>query len=142
MLYIVCRIFNNNVGFNFSWQSVDATKCQSHVRNIGYDIECLGHNSTYRYFKGTKISAQFDANGCHIGFTISGTNVYDMKFIENTILKARKRSIYLAKENNITMNLYLDKGYYGVPAEILAFTYGYESHIQSRGEEKKEDRRL
>lgn len=40
------------------------------------------------------------------------------------------------------MNLCLDKGYYGALAEILAFTYGYESHIQSRSEEKKKDRRL
>lgn len=39
------------------------------------------------------------------------------------------------------MNLCLDKGYYGAPAEIIAFIYGYESHIQSRGEEKKKDRR-
>ena len=35
----------------------------------------------------------------------------------------------------------LRQRYYGAPAEIIAFTYGYESHIQSRGEEKKKDRR-
>lgn len=36
LLYaIVCRVFNENVGFDLSWQSIDATKCQSPVRNIG-----------------------------------------------------------------------------------------------------------
>ena len=142
LLYaITCRVFNEKVGFDFSWQSVDATKCQAPVRNIGYDNEALGHNPTDRGFKGTKISAQFDANGYPIGFVISGANVHDMKLLENTIIEARKKAIYLAKENNIKMNLCLDKGYYGAPAEIIAFIYGYESHIQSRGEEKKKDRR-
>ena len=44
---------------------------------------------------------------------------------------------FILQNKIIKMNLYLDKGYYGAPAEILAFTYGYESHIRSRGEEKK-----
>ena len=35
----------------------------------------------------------------------------------------------------------LRQGVLWVPAEIIAFIYGYESHIQSRGEEKKKDRR-
>ena len=101
--------------------------------------ECLGHNPTDRGFKGTKISAQFDANGCPIGFTISGANVHDIKLLEKIILESRKKALCLIKENNINMNLCLDKGYYRALAEIIAFTYGYESHIQSRGEEKKKE---
>lgn len=60
-----------------------------------------------------------------------------MKLLEATIQEAHKKAIYLAKERDLKMNLCLDKGYFGTLAEIIAFLYGYESHIQSRGEEKK-----
>ena len=128
LLYaIICSVFNNEVGFDFTWQSVDATKCQAPVINIGYDNEGLGHNLTDREFNGTKISAQFDGNGYLLGFTIAGANVLYMKLLEATIHESRKKVIYLAKGINLKINLCLDKGYDGANLEV---------------KKKKEDRRL
>ena len=137
---VVCNIFHKHVGFSFSWQSIDATKCQAPIRNVGYNKEGLGHNPTDRGFKGTKISIQVDGNGYPLGFVIGAANIHDMKLLEKTIIEARKKAIYLNDDENTEMNLCLDKGYYGSPAEIISFVYNYHSHIQSRGEEKKQNR--
>ena len=120
---VTCNIFHEHVGFMFSWQSIDATKCQAPVRNIGYNKECLGHNPTDRSFKGTKISVQVDVNGYPLGFVIATANIHDMKLLEETIIEARKKAIYLNNDKNLEMNLCLDKGYYGSPAEIISFVY-------------------
>ena len=76
-------------------KSIDATKCQAPVRNVGYNKECLGHNPTDRGFKGTKISIQVDRNGYPLGFVIGAANIHDMKLLEKTIIEARKKAIYL-----------------------------------------------
>ena len=83
---VTCNIFNEHVGFRFSWQSIDATKCQAPVRNICYNKEGLCHNPTDRSFKGTKISVQVDANGYPLGFVIAAANIHDMKLLEETII--------------------------------------------------------
>ena len=82
---IICNIFHKHVGFSFSWQSIDTTKCKDPVRNIGYNKECLGHNPTDRSFKGTKISVQVDANEYPLGFVIAAANMHDMKLLEKGV---------------------------------------------------------
>jgi transposase len=82
--------------------------------------------------EGTKRSMAVESHGLPIGVVVSGANTHDIKLPEETL-----RSIVTAHPEGA--KLCLDAGYVG--AQKVVEGMGYEAHIRSRGEEKKEKER-
>ena len=131
-------LFNIHVGYQLTWQSIDCTKVQAPVRRLASGRENTGPNPTDRGFKGSKLSLLVDKRGYILGYCSSGANVHDSKLLEETIKNGMTNIVPFIGNKRVKMNLCLDKGYDGEASEAIAFSYGYFSHIRSRGEEKYE----
>ena len=98
--------------------------------------EGLGSNPTDRGRKGSKIHLHVDGQGIPLGVTVVGANVHDSRLIEATLHNSCEMGAwFLGGEER---HLCLDKGYDYERVHIEVYINGFEGHIRSRKEEKKD----
>ena len=134
----VQKMYSDHVGYKTRWTSVDCTIIPTRVIALQLGKECTGKNPTDRGRAGTKVSSAVDQTGAIMGFTIDGANIHDSKLLEETLVQGSLMSLLYKKNVDRKKHLCLDKGYDGNKSEECAFSYGYVSHIRTRGEEKLE----
>lgn len=85
---------------------------------------------------GSKRHILVDGNGIPLSIVLTGANIHDVKKIQevlDTVVVERPQWTGLPLEN-----LCADKGYFGEPALEIIVLRGYNPHVVSRGEEKKD----
>ena len=94
--------------------------------------EGLGANPTDRGRSGTKIHLHVDQEGTPLGVIVVGANVHDSRLVGLTI---ENNSDLISMFNICTdsYHLCLDKGYDYPRVHEEVYSYGFESHIRSRG---------
>ena len=104
--------------------------------------EGIERNPTDRGGPGSKIHLHVDQAGIPLGVVVVGANMHDSRLVGFTI----EENVEIMVRYEICKgcyNLCLDKGYDYDRVYEEVFTYGLNSHIRSRGEEKtdlQEDR--
>ena len=78
-----------------------------------------------------------------VGLVADGANRNDMKLVEATLQSIPEEVEKRRQEalEHSTLNLTMDKGYDYPEVRELVEAFGFEAHIRSRGEEKKEKKR-
>ena len=115
----------------------DGSLIRAPVRTKKYADEGLGANSTDRGRSGTKIHLHVDQEGIPLGVIVVGANVHDSRLVGLTI----ENNSDLVSVFNVCTDSYhlcLDKGYDYPRVHEEVYSYGFEAHIRSRGEEKIE----
>jgi putative transposase len=118
-------------GIEWEWQAVDGAMTKS-----PFGGAATGANPTDRGKKGTKRSLLTDGGGIPLAVVAAGANRHDMKLLAATLdglIVARPEPNADAKPH-----LTMDLGYDYQACRIEAASRGYEVHIPSRGQERRE----
>ena len=115
-------------GIDWRWQAMDGAMTKAPLGG-----EKIGPNPTDRATDGVKRSVLTEGAGVPIGLAIDGANRNDCKLVKATL-----ESIPVERPvagSGQLQGLCLDKGYDCDEVRELAATFGYTTHMRSRGEE-------
>lgn len=129
LMIVIAEFFQLLYKYRMEWCSAD---CSLYKAPLALDV--FGNNPTDRAKRGSKRSLIVDQDGLPLGFFIAGANQHDSKLLASTL-----ENIFVAALKELAeKHLCLDKAYIGKAVQDILEQYGYEGHVQSRGEEKKE----
>lgn len=125
------RRYNQMVGID--WESLCMDGCMNKAP-LGGDK--TGRNPTDRGKGGTKRSMRVDGAGVPLSIVVAGANTHDSQLNGQTLEAiATPRPMPTAEH---PQHLYRDKGYDYDEVRELDKTFGFTTHIKSRGQEARE----
>jgi transposase len=85
--------------------------------------------------KGSKRHILVDGRGVPLSIVVTGANRHDVTRLGKVL-----DEIMIYRPDDILQHLCADKGYAGVPAQVIIMAHNYVPHVKQRGEEVREKR--